>query len=230
MGHMPRTILVSETDTPLGGRLTELFLARGVRVVATVAAGSRQGPGGGKGPVRGGPDSRKLTVPWNRRSPISARALLLEAANAFDSVDEAVIIEPLCTVSSALHAIPSSDIERAFDDAKGPLFLAREILASFVARGSGVLCMVSLGPASGPVENGVREAFRGVCSALFSAPALKGITVNGFQAGSVEVEEYAAFIDRTLEEKARKISGRWFVWQGRGGLFQGARSGAARKG
>jgi NAD(P)-dependent dehydrogenase (short-subunit alcohol dehydrogenase family) len=223
---MPRTILVSEADTPLGARLADLFLARGARVVATAA----RGPGGEQGPVRSGPDSRKLTVPWNRRSPMSARALLLDAANAFDSVDEAVIIEPPCVVSAGLHEIPSTDIERAFDDAKGPLFLAREILASFLVQGSGVLCMVSLGPASGPMENGVRESFRGVCSALFTAPGLKGITVNGFQAASVDVEEYAAFIDRTLEEKARKISGRWFVWQARGGLFQGVRPGAARRG
>jgi NAD(P)-dependent dehydrogenase (short-subunit alcohol dehydrogenase family) len=222
---MPRTILVSEADTPLGARLADLLLARGARVVATAARGS----GGEQGPVRAGPDSRKLIVPWNRRSSMSARALLLDAANAFDSIDEAVIIEPPAAASGALHEIASTDIERAFDDAKGPLFLAREVLASFVARGTGVLSMVSLGPASGPVENAVRESFRGVCSALFTAPSLKGITVNGFQAGTTDVEEYAAFIDRTLEEKARKISGRWFVWQARGGLFPGARPGTARK-
>jgi hypothetical protein len=53
--------------------------------------------------------------------------------------------------------------------------------------------------------------------------------VNGFQAGSVELEEYAAFIDRTLEEKARKISGRWFSCQPRGALFQAVLSGQPRK-
>jgi NAD(P)-dependent dehydrogenase (short-subunit alcohol dehydrogenase family) len=228
---MPHTILVSEGDTPLGGRLVDLLLARGARVVTTVsnAASSRQAPGGEQGPVSAGPDGRKLIVSWNRRSPMSARALVLDAANAFDSIDEAIVLEPPCVVSTALHEMPSSDIERAFDDAKGPVFLVREVLASFIKKGSGVLCLVSLGPAAGPIENAVRECFRGVCSALFTAPGLKGITVNGFQAGAADVEEYAAFIDRTLEEKARKISGRWFTWQARGGLFQGARP-ANRKG
>jgi NAD(P)-dependent dehydrogenase (short-subunit alcohol dehydrogenase family) len=228
---MPHTILVSEGDTPLGGRLVDLLLARGARVVTTVssAAGSRQGPGGEHGPVSAGPDGRKLVVPWNRRSPMSARTLLLDATNAFDAIDEAIVLEPPCAVATALHEMPSTDIERAFDDAKGPVFLVREVLASFMKKGSGVLCMVSLGPASGPIENAVRECFRGVCSALFTAPGMRGIMVNGFQAGAVGVEDYAAFIDRTLEEKARKISGRWFTWPARGGLFQGARP-AARKG
>jgi len=223
---MPHTILVSEGDTPLGGRLADLLLARGASVITTVsrAAGAEQGA------VAAGPNGRRMVVPWNRRSPMSARALLLDIATAFDSIDEAIILEPPCAVSAALHDIPSADVERAFDDAKGPVFLAREVLAAFLSKGKGVLCMVSMGPATGPIESGLRECFRGVCSALFVAPALKGITVNGFQSGAVDVEEYAAFIDRTLEEKARKISGRWFTWSTRGGLFPGVRAGAGRKG
>ena len=224
---MPHTILISEGDTPLGGRLADLLLARGARVVTTVSRGA----GAEQGPVTSGPEGRRLIVPWNRRSPMSARSLLLDAATAFDTVEEAIILEPPCAVSAALHDIPSADVERAFDDAKGPVFLAREVLSSFLSKGGGVLCMVSLGPGSGPIESGLRECFRGVCTALFGAPGLKGIMVNGFQSGAaVGVEEYASFIDRTLEEKARKISGRWFTWPARGGLFQGPRPGAARRG
>ena len=228
---MPRTILVSEGDTPLGRRLAELLLARGARVVTTVssAAGSRQGPDGGQSPAAARApataDERTRAIPWNRRSPMSARTVLLDASNAFDSIDEAIILEPPCAVSGGLHELPVADVERAFDDARGPVFLAREVLAAFRAQGRGVLCMVSRGPASGPVGTGLQECFRGVCAALFADTGMKGITVNGFQAGSSDVEEYAAFIDRTLEDKARKISGRWFTWQARGGLFQGGRRG-----
>ena len=221
---MPHTILVSEGDTRLGGRLADLFLARGASVVSTVAPGVEKGPGAARA------DARRLAVPWNRRSPVSARSLLLDALNAFDSIDEALILEPPCAMTAALTDLPSADIDRAFDDARGPVFLTREVLEYFLRRGSGLLCLVSLGPASGPVESGMRECFRGMCSALLGAPGVKGITVNGFQAAAGDIEEYAAFIDRTLEEKARKISGRWFTWPVRGGLFQGARPGSARKG
>jgi hypothetical protein len=221
---MPHTIFVSEGDTPLGGRLADLLLARGASVVTTVSRGA-----GDQGPVTSGPNARRLVVPWNRRSAISTRTLLLEATTAFDSVDEALILEPSCPVTAALPDISSTDIERAFDDAKGPVFLAREVLAHFLKKGSGVLCMVGMGPASGPVESALQECFRGMCSALFAAQGMKGIMVNGFQSGAADVEGYAAFIDRTMEEKARKISGRWFTWPARGSLFPGVRP-SSRKG
>jgi hypothetical protein len=74
----------------------------------------------------------------------------------------------------------------------------------------------------------MRECFRGVASALLaSAGTGPGPVVNAFQQGEAGLEEYAAFIDRTLEEKARKITGRWFTCPSRGGLFPGIR--ASRK-
>ncbi len=114
-------------------------------------------------------------------------------------------------------------MEKAFDDARGPVFLAREILAHFRQNGGGVLCMVSRGRANGVVESGMRELFRGVASALLAEAGNGAPVVNGFQQGEADAEEYAAFIDRTLEDKARKITGRWFTCPGRGGLFQGVR-------
>jgi hypothetical protein len=54
-----------------------------------------------------------------------------------------------------------------------------------------------------------------------ASPGSGAIVANGFQCGAVDPEEYAAFIDRTLEEKARKITGRWFSCPARGGFFQG---------
>jgi len=71
------------------------------------------------------------------------------------------------------------------------------------------------------VESAAREAFRGLAAALMASPGSGAIVANGFQCGAVDPEEYAAFIDRTLEEKARKITGRWFSCPARGGFFQG---------
>jgi hypothetical protein len=81
--------------------------------------------------------------------------------------------------------------------------------------------MVSLGPAAAPLESGMRECFRGVCTALLSAGGTAGVVVNGFQSGGVGIEEFADFVDRVLEEKARTISGRWFTCAPRGGFLQG---------
>jgi hypothetical protein len=179
------------------------------------AAAERRGEAGAAGHV-------PLSVAWNRRSPLSARTVLLSAVNALEAVDEIVILEPPVAAPALLQETGSAEIERAFDDARGPVFLAREALTYLLRRGSGVLCMVSGGPAAAPLESAMRECFRGACSSLLLAGSgSSGIVVNGFQSGGVESEEYGAFIDRTLEEKARKISGRWFSCAPRAGFFQG---------
>jgi NAD(P)-dependent dehydrogenase (short-subunit alcohol dehydrogenase family) len=213
--EMPRTVLVTEGDSPLGTALARLLGARGHSVVKIVAGGSAGENGSARAPTV------PPVIPWNRRSPVSSRTVLLNVLNTFEAIDDVLILEPPCAKHPTLHDTSSVEIERAFDDAKGPVFMAREALAYFLGRHSGVLCMVSMGPAASPLESGVRECFRGLCSALLAANAEPGLVVNGFQSGGVEGEEYASFIDRTLEEKARKISGRWFSCQPKGGFFQG---------
>ena len=217
MARMPRTVLVSEGDSPLGAALARLLVSRGCSVMTTVP----RSPGGGSLPGAAAYGRTQLAVAWNRRSPLSARTVLLDAINTFDVVDDVLILEPPCPAIAPLSETASADIERAFDDARGPVFLAREALAYFTRRGVGVLGMVSLGPAVAPLESGMRECFRGVCTSLFSAGGAAGIVVNGFQSGGVGTEEFADFIDRVLEEKARRISGRWFICAPRGGFFQG---------
>jgi NAD(P)-dependent dehydrogenase (short-subunit alcohol dehydrogenase family) len=217
MAQMPRTVLVSEGDSPLGAILARLFIAQGARVALTVDR-----PAAGVG-HRGDPVAERalLRILWNRRSPLSARTVLLDAINAFDAIEEIVILEPAVAAPALLQETGSAAIERAFDDARGPLFLAREALSYFQRRGGGVLCMVSGGPSAAPLESGMRECFRGVCTSLMSAGGTGGLIVNGFQSGGVPPDEYAAFIDKTLEDKARKISGRWFSCAPRAGFFQG---------
>jgi NAD(P)-dependent dehydrogenase (short-subunit alcohol dehydrogenase family) len=216
---MPRTVLVTEGDSPLGAALIRLFLARGCSVVSTRA--SRQGP---EDPPEGAAAAgNNLVVSWNRRSPVSAHTVVRSALNAFPSIEEALILEPPCDVEKQLLKVESAAIDRAFDDARGPVFLAREILGQFAGSG-GVLCLVSRGPAAGPVESAMRECFRGMASSLLAEVGKTGPVVNGFQQGDAEAADYAAFIDRTLEEKGRKLTGRWFTCSARGGLFQGAKN------
>ncbi len=217
---MPRTVLVTECDTPLGAALARLFVGRGWRVAEL----HERAPAGDAASGRGA----ALRLSWNRRSPVSAHAVFLSTLNALDTLDEVVILEPPAPDPGPLTDTPSAAIERALDDAKGPVFLARETLAHFQRAGAGVLCMVSGGPVSGPVAGAVRECFRGLAGALLAGPGIPGLIANGFQSGGAVDEEYAAFIDKTLEERARKISGRWFAFQPRG-FLQGVLAGQPRK-
>ena len=194
---MPRTVLVTEGDSPLGAALIRLFLERGCNVVST----RTQGPGDPPDGDAAGASS--LVVAWNRRSPVSAHTVIRSALNAFSSIEDALILEPPCDVEKQLLKVQSAAVDKAFDDARGPVYLAREILGHF-GTGSGVLGLVSRGPAAGPVENAMRECFRGMASALLAEVGKTGPVVNGFQQGDAEAADYAAFIDRTLEEKGRK--------------------------
>ena len=207
---MPRTVLLTEGDSPLGAALVRLLLQRGCAVVAAVERG-----GAAELP------ERAQQVSWNRRSPLSARTLMLTVLNSFPSVDDVLVLEPPCAVDGQLADAESAAVEKAFDDARGPVFLAREMLLHYRQSPGGVLCLVSRGRAAGAVESGMRELFRGVASALLAeaGPGSTSTVVNGFQQGDADVEEYAAFIDRTLEDKGRKISGRWFACPSRGGLL-----------
>ncbi len=219
---MPRTILVTEGDSALGAALVRLLITRGYAVAAAMTQ-KEESAVSDRAAAPGGPVRNPFAVSWNRRSPVSARVVVLSTLNALQTLDEALIVEPLFPAAGALSEASSANIERAFDDAKGPVFLARELLSSFQARGSGVVSFVCGGPATGPVDSATREAFRGLASALLAAPGNASIVANGFQCGAADPEEYAAFIDRTLEEKARKISGRWFSCPARGGFLQGVR-------
>jgi len=208
---MPRAILVTEADSRLGAELVRLLVERGHSVAAVMDASGRGEAAESRNP---------LLLSWNRRSPVSARSVLLSALNAFETLDEALILEPPSAVSPGLVEAASADIDRALDDAKGPLFLLREVLSTFARTGRGTLAFVAGGAASGPVEAATREAFRGLATAVLGAPG-PGIVANGFQPGPAPADEYAAFIDRTLEEKGRKIGGRWFPVPPRGGFLQG---------
>ena len=217
---MPRTVLITEGDSPLGGALTRLLAARGFGVVATRARA------GSDAMLPAGSLANVHAVGWNRRSPVSARSLILDAVNLSGAheeaggLDEAIILEPPWPAGAALEDAASADIERSFDEAKGPIFVAREILALFALRGAGVMAFVMAAPGTGPLETGLRDCFHGIAAAVLAAPRASTILMNGFQTTGPDVEEYAQFIDRTLEERARRIGGRWFTCPSRGGLFR----------
>jgi hypothetical protein len=195
--------------------------------VTTTTPAGREGT---EGQVIGEGNALRV-VPWNRRSPLSTRNVLLASLNAFEVVDEVFILEAPCLSANALPEAASAEIERSFDEAKGPVFLAREVLSYFPRRRRGLLAMVSY-PSAGSdtaVQVAMREGFRGFASALMTDHNGTGIIINGFQSSGAGVEDFAKFIVKTIEEKARKISGHWFVCQPRAGFLQGVLSTQTQK-
>jgi hypothetical protein len=217
---MDKAVLVTEGQTPLGAALVRLLLERGFRVAAAIDPPAE----GGGTPRSPGNGSRAfLSVPWNRRSPVAAHTLLMSIRSGLGSLDEALILEPLVP-PSPLARSSSAEIEKPFDDLKGVAFLVRELLGHFSA--GGVLSLVGASSRSADqpgqaLEQAVHEGFRGLASSLLAPRDPGPLLVNGFQGGAAEPDEYAAFIDRTLEEKGRRMGGRWFTFPARGGILRG---------
>ncbi len=214
---MERTLLVTDGDTPLGGELVRLFVARGCKVVTTAAESA----------VGSVASKATLVVPWNRRSAASARNLIVAALNSLGTINEALILSSASGPEARLHELSAAEIEKAFDQSLKPAaFVARELISYFLQHPGGVLGLVSFcarpADARAPaLELAAREGFRGFATSLMASYAESGFFVNGFQSFGAGAEEFSQFIDKTLEEKARKISGRWFTCQPRGGFIQG---------
>jgi len=218
---METSVLVTEGHTPLGASLVRFLLGRGFRVAAAVDPAAQGADGGWPAEYRAKPF---ISVSWNRRSPVASHTLLRAVRDAFGSLDEALILEP-AAAALELARCASADIERTFDDLKGVAFLVRELLCHFSGPG-GVLCLAGFAPrapdqAGTALEQAVRDGFRGLASALLAGGAPGKLVVNGFQGSAADPEEYAVFIDRTLEEKARKMTGRWFTCPQRAGNLRG---------
>ncbi len=210
---MERTVLVSDADTPAGRELVRLLGARGLRVVAAACAGA---------PVelRGA-----VVVPWNPPSPASARQLVLSTINRFGSLETGIVLCAPVVDAAGAREIASAAVSQGLDRyLKGPILLARALLDHFAAAGSGTLALALYSPKREeeqvpPMERALREGFRGFASGVLSAPAEKSVVVNGLLCLGATAEEFAAFVDQSLDEKARKVSGRWLSPPGRGGIL-----------
>jgi len=215
---MERTLLVSDADTPLGRELVRLFAARGFQVAALVTGDqAHEFPGTGSRPP--------LVVPWARRTPASARTAVLSTLNRFGALDEAVVLGLPQSPPTLPHELSSVEIEKAADLwLKGPAFLVRECLGHFLRQAGGVLSLACVSSRredepSPALERAALEGWRGFAAGVLGSYSEKAVFINGFRSHGAGPEEVAAFIDRTLEEKARRITGRWFSCQARGGIL-----------
>jgi hypothetical protein len=57
-----------------------------------------------------------------------------------------------------------------------------------------------------------RASFRGLVDALLrtTGAAAENVCVNGFESASSNTEDYAAFVHRALDEKAKRVPGKLF--------------------
>lgn len=134
---MSRVALITDIDTTLGNELVRLYLEEGNRVLATTNTEASL-----TSLVDVAGDSLTV-VRWNRRSPVSARNMLLKTLATYQKLDDLLLLGPPDTNSVSLLQVDLAEIEEEIDTwIKGSLFLIREGLTHFEKRRMGVMALV----------------------------------------------------------------------------------------
>lgn len=237
-GYMGSRLLVAGPDSALTRELVSVYLAEG-RIVAlaqaagtgdTIPAAPRQ-PDGTAGTSAAGSQVHRLE--WNRRSPVSARNVLLECRSLMGGLESAVVVFAPGRDNRAFHETPAGYIEEAVDTGlKGYMFLLRELLGYFQKSGSGTLAVAVHDEGSeilSPVEACVSGSFAALVQSLAVFYQNEPVSIMGFRSSTTQVSEYAQFIRRTLEEKQGKTTGVWHKYSDRPGFFQSLPRGILKK-
>ena len=216
---MSRTVLITDIDTPLGLNLSKIFLEQGDSVVGTVTAPDKQSNFTAL-------NSSSFTLRrWQRSSSLSAKNLLLSIINDFNNLDEALLLQPPSLPAKLLHEVTTAEIEQGVDLwIKGNLFLLKEILDIFSRGKGGVLALINYSPKDStgilpPLESVLRGSFQALAKSLFSSYSREDFYINGFESNTAESGDFADFIRQTLQDRGRRVSGRWFRFQAKSGLF-----------
>ncbi len=167
-------------------------------------------------------------VPWNRRSALSARSVVLHAHNLYGRLDEAVIVFSPVRESVPFHESSIVSIENRTDaEVKGYLFMIREILALFQKQRSGTLVLAVLEQESelqSPLEAISYGGFVSGAEAMQRYYANEALEVRLCSTRSTDTAGYAEHIVDVLDAPAsRRPRLEWQRYQARSRIFSRAR-------
>lgn len=204
---MADTVLITGSRSSLGTALTGLYLSGGHRVISTYPAGEETPQPGSDA------EENLVTIPWNRRSPISGHGVLLEALNYCEGLDEAVIIFEPRNETRPLHEIPAADTEWYFDTyLKGNIFLIKELLAHFEKQRRGRLSLAVQAADNtmmAPFDACAAGGLRSFAGSLFSLYQNEPIVIDGFETRKSDGDGFAEFMFRTRRERGGPQHGKW---------------------
>ena len=156
---------------------------------------------------------------WRRYSPVSIRHIFIKALTHFNTVNNVILLGNPVLEKYELKQIPIQQIESLVDGwIKGNFFLIKELLTYFSQNGSkGNIAFVCQNYDSKPscsLNEVLRRSFIGLATSLladaYELEKDRGIVLNGFDSFQGSEADYADFIVTALQDKASKLSGKWF--------------------
>ncbi len=220
---MDKTILITDRDTPLGAAAVKAASSRGYKILTTVQTSrtedSEETPAP-QNPVQG--NIKEIT--WNRRSPVSAKTVLLEARRYLGSLSNVLLIYSIEKTMQAFHTMSMEDVEERVDrKIKGSIFLVRELLRHYHNEEAGILGLAvdqTYSDDHSPLDSAATGAYKAFADSVLRFYQKDQFYFTGFQTTSPDVESYAGFILDTLEARPEKASGEWLRHSPKqGGLF-----------
>jgi NADP-dependent 3-hydroxy acid dehydrogenase YdfG len=216
---MKQVALVTDASTPLGDQLVRRYLSEGFGVIATSSGAATVDT-----PLVS-EEEDLLLVEWNRKSPISAKNVLLTGRNRFDRIDQTLLLLAPELEQKLLQETAAETIDRAVDDwIKGSLYMIRVILRLYAEKQEGLLALINHMPQAAravppPLESALRGGFRATAEAIFAGVGQQNVFITGFESTSTKIEELADFIFDTMNGKGIRIAGKWHRFPPRSGIL-----------
>lgn len=206
-------VLLNGKDTALGTQLSRLFLEDGTRVAGLLEGGAAahlQDQEAGE---------NLILIPWNRTSTLSVNNVIVESVNRLESIDGMIFLFQPVIDYKPIHELSLAQVESYIDSyVKGSIYLLREVLGYFQKRQRGDLYVVihisglEVLPPIDAVGIGAIESFT---NSLFTLYQNEEVNINGFTSNSADSREFADYIYKTIQQKARTSHGKWYRYSDR---------------
>ena len=210
---MKRKILITGLDSELKTNIVQRFLDNDIAVAVSI--NSQKGKTKTK-------TSNLIEIPWNNRSPLSAKNLVLECQNKLGDFNETLSILSSDQSNKPIHEISSSDIENSIDTGlKGNIFILKEIILYFQKKGNGTISLIQNNDHTeflAPLYAIEKGSISSLIQSLFASYQNEQLTFNSFSSNSLEIKEYSEFIFKNISEHGKSTHGKNFKFQERGML------------
>jgi hypothetical protein len=208
---MDKTCLITGKSGPLLAEVARECVARRRHIVVARS---------GQADLPELPPDTPPPVSWNRRSPLSARSLLLHARTTSDILDEAVVTYSPIRDTIPFHRSSVVSIEDRVDaEVKGYQFLLRELVGLFQTQGTGQLVLAVLdrsGPVRSPLEAATLGSFMAFGEALQEFYMTESFSFRLLYSDIAETGQYAEHIADLLDEsQTRRRKRGWTPFPGR---------------
>lgn len=162
----------------------------------------------------GAVNERTALLDWNPCSPISARSLILAAENRNGPVDSGIIVCAAANSAEMRDFSPAGIDFVVNNHIKSYMFLANELTRGFRAKRGGTLAFVLLeGQPPGILTAPVFSAFKSFSASMLAQSNPEYLITMAFsyeEKNIPKINEYAAYILKTIEENKKTNRTGWF--------------------